>query len=306
MRVLSIQSAVTLGAVGNTIAAPVFASLGVLAARLDTIQLAAHPGHLAGIANNLSSGSFAGVALDADVMLAMVEAIDKLGGFATMDALISGYHGSAGQIDATARAIRCLRHQRPDAVVVIDPAVGDHDQLYVAPAVATAIRDRLLPMADLITPNRFELAWLSGMAVETPNQAAKAAGLLLQNLPDLRGIAVTGITGTGITSQASTESKETDRITDLWLGRDDIVHFSHQPALRYHRQGVSGGGDLFAALLLGLGLCRQQDWLAAFSEASRLAGIILQHADNQAAAGEGGHGDINLASLPQLLSEENC
>ena len=101
--------------------------------------------------------------------------LDELGAHAArLDAVLTGYFASAAQVEAAARLIVRVREARPDAHIVVDPVTGDEAGRYVPDAVAEAIHHHLVPRADMITPNRNELADLAGAA--TP-EAARALGL---------------------------------------------------------------------------------------------------------------------------------
>lgn len=101
--------------------------------------------------------------------------LDELGAHAArLDAVLTGYFASAAQVEAAARLIDRVREARPDAHIVVDPVTGDEAGRYVPDAVAEAIHHHLVPRADMITPNRNELADLAGAA--TP-EAARALGL---------------------------------------------------------------------------------------------------------------------------------
>lgn len=88
---------------------------------------------------------------------------------------MTGYFAEAGQVMAVASLIRTLRAANPDLVYLCDPVIGDSGGLYVSESVAAAIRDELLPLATIATPNRFELGWLSGMPIEDNAAIAAAA-----------------------------------------------------------------------------------------------------------------------------------
>jgi pyridoxine kinase len=90
-------------------------------------------------------------------------------------AVLSGYFGNAAQARSVARLVGALRENNPDLLYVCDPVMGDLGGLYVPEATAEAIRDHLIPLASLATPNRYELAWLSGAALEDNGAIMEAA-----------------------------------------------------------------------------------------------------------------------------------
>jgi pyridoxine kinase len=100
--------------------------------------------------------------------------------------LLAGYLGAADQAEPAARAIAAVRAARPDARVVLDPILGDTGPgLYVGAAVAAAVAEILLPRADVVTPNAFELGWLADRPVSDADQALAAARVLLARGPGL-------------------------------------------------------------------------------------------------------------------------
>jgi pyridoxine kinase len=148
-----------------------------------------------------------------------------------LDAVLTGYFATPGAVAAAAEAIRAIKGANPRVVVLVDPVLGDAGRLYVSQATAEAIRDRLLPLATIATPNLFELAWLAGAA---------AAGDLEDVAQAARRLGPPSVV---VTSAAETGSTLT---TLLVAGADQ-----HERAVP-RRVGVpNGAGDHFAGLLLG-------------------------------------------------------
>ena len=93
--------------------------------------------------------------------------------------VLSGYLGDAEQATAVASLVRAVQARNPDAIYVCDPVMGDMGGLYVPQQLAEALRDVLLPIADIATPNRYELEWIAGTKLEdmrTTMIAAMEAG----------------------------------------------------------------------------------------------------------------------------------
>lgn len=160
-RVLAISSQVVYGPVGLNCIVPALQSGGHEVLAIPTILLSNHPGH----------GKPEGRATAAAEMSAMITALKKLGAFENLDAIITGYFASAEQIEIVAAFIAKLKC----SIVLIDPVLGDHGKLYVGEAVAQAIRDKLLPLATIVTPNAFELSWLTGLPIGSSKEAVHAA-----------------------------------------------------------------------------------------------------------------------------------
>lgn len=163
-----ISSHVARGAVGNRAAVFALETLGLPVVAVPTVLLPWHPGH----------GAATRIVHDDEHFAAFMA--DLAGGpFAgEIDAVLSGYLGSERQAGITADAVTALRRSNPDLLYVCDPVIGDENGLYVPETVAEAIRDRLVPLADIATPSRFELAWLGGRALEDSAATIAAARAL--------------------------------------------------------------------------------------------------------------------------------
>ncbi len=221
--VLSIQSEVVFGHVGNSAARPVLSALGIETLGLPSVLLAHHPGH----------GPASGRATPAGELVAILDRLERLGVLGRVSAVLSGYLVDPAQIGVVIQAVERIKHLNPSAQFWCDPVLGDHPKgLYVAEAVAESLQQHLLPLADVLTPNVFEAAWLSGIDIQDPASAGEAAARL-----PAQSVIVTSV-------------RDKNRIGALWRhhGR---CHF----ATSDQRPGVPGGlGDTFAALLLGLSL----------------------------------------------------
>ncbi|WEX77384.1 pyridoxal kinase PdxY [Sinorhizobium numidicum] len=166
--VIVISSHVVRGAVGNRAAVFALETLGHRVWALPTVILPWHPGHGRSTRVTMPDADFQSV-------------IDDLAGArwtGEVGAVLSGYLGSSDQAEGVARLVTTLRERTPDLFYACDPVIGDANGLYVPAETAVAIRDRLLPLATLATPNRFELSWLAGAELET-NAAILDAALAL-------------------------------------------------------------------------------------------------------------------------------
>ena len=154
-QILSIQSSVTLGFVGNRVAAPVLTAMGHHPLAVDTIALAAHPGY---------GSRRGGVPANDDFteILGALSLFDALGG---IDFVITGYLGKAHQASPIKETLNNWRRQVSGGVYILDPVLGDSGNLYVKPQIAESLQAELLPLADIITPNRFELGFLAGYVI---------------------------------------------------------------------------------------------------------------------------------------------
>jgi pyridoxal kinase len=166
--VIVISSHVVRGSVGNRAAVFALETLGFPVWAMPTVVLPWHPGHGPSTRLTFPESDFD-------------KAIDDLiraPWLGEVKAVLTGYFGNAGQPRAVARLIRALKEKNPDLLYVCDPVMGDLGGLYIPQPTAEAIRDELIPLATIATPNRYELAWLFGAPLET-NAAIMDAAVAL-------------------------------------------------------------------------------------------------------------------------------
>ncbi|MEM9107087.1 MAG: pyridoxal kinase PdxY, partial [Pseudomonadota bacterium] len=160
-----ISSHVVRGSVGNRAAVFALETLGHPVWALPTVILPWHPGH--GPSNRM--------AFPHDRFSDIIDDLSGAPWLAEVGAIHSGYLGNAEQATDVARLVSALRETNPDALYLCDPVIGDVGGLYVPEATAVAMRDTLLPLASVITPNRHELEWLTGRTCEDNTQILEAA-----------------------------------------------------------------------------------------------------------------------------------
>lgn len=200
MRILAISSQVAYGPVGNSAAVPALQATGDEVIAIPTVILSNQPEH----------GKPAGLRMPAADLASILGTLDDMGVLEGCDAVFTGYFVSNDQIHGVARAIRRMKAAKPDLVVLVDPIIGDGSELYVPLPVADAIRDELLPLATIATPNRFELAWLSGSDVTNASDAITAA----RTLPVAEVLATSIPAGRGrLATLAITRDKVSEEIT---------------------------------------------------------------------------------------------
>ena len=166
--VLTISSHVVRGSVGNRGLVFALETLGFPVWSLPTVILPWHPGHSVATRIVPVAEQFADMAND----LASAPWIGEVG------AILTGYIGDVSQIEPIARLIEAVKDKNPGTLYLCDPVMGDGESLYVPEAVAEGIRDRLIPLADVATPNVFELGWLSGAGISEINATVEAAQTL--------------------------------------------------------------------------------------------------------------------------------
>lgn len=163
--VISVSSHVVRGAVGNRSSVFALEQLGFPVWSVPTVTLPWHPGH--GRATRIVPDDFG--------FAAMIDDLANSGHLAECGAILTGYFGSPGQVEPVARLVAALKEKKPQALYLCDPVIGDSGGLYVPEATALAIRGQLLPLADVITPNQFELEWLIGKPLPDNPSLAEAA-----------------------------------------------------------------------------------------------------------------------------------
>jgi pyridoxine kinase len=163
--ILSIQSQVVGARVGNSVAAFAMERLGVRALALPTTILGRRPDH----------GPPGGGPLPAATLKAMIDGIGADGMFGEIDAVLTGYLGAAEQVPVILDAIERIKAINPQAIFACDPVVGDDGRLFVSDAIADAVLNGLVPHADWLMPNAYELGQLTGRAIDGPDAARDAA-----------------------------------------------------------------------------------------------------------------------------------
>ncbi len=166
--ILVVTSQVVTGAIGGRGAVFALERLGFPVWFVPTVLLPWHPGHGAGTRIVAPTEEFS----------ALIDDLATSGALGRIGAVLTGYLGDAGQAPAISRLVDAVKAANPNAFHLCDPVIGDAGGLYVPETSAAAIRDHLLTRADIATPNRYELAWLTGLAVETEVEAIAAARML--------------------------------------------------------------------------------------------------------------------------------
>ena len=226
MNVLSIQSSVAFGHVGNAAALLPLQCLGHEVWPIDTVRFSNHPGH----------GRFRGRIAPPEEIAELIQGLEELGLLPQVDAVLSGYLGDPRTAELVARTVEAVKRANPAALYLCDPVMGDSGRLFVDPAIPELMRDRLVPRADIVTPNGFELGRLTGAAPTNQDEACRAARALVGRGPGL--VVLTGFAG------ADTPD---DSIDTLAVMRDRAWRVR---APRLDRR-FDGAGDCLVALLLG-------------------------------------------------------
>src|SRR3954453_18846394 len=156
--ILSIQSSVAYGHVGNSAATFPLMRMGVEVWPVLTVHFSNHTGY----------ERWRGPLLRADDVADVIRGIDERGVLARCDAVLSGYQGGADVGAVILDAVALVKSRNPDAIYCCDPVLGDVGRgIYVRTGIPELMRDRVVPAAQIITPNQFELELLTGRRTAT-------------------------------------------------------------------------------------------------------------------------------------------
>jgi pyridoxine kinase len=152
MKILSIQSAVAYGHVGNSAAVFPLQRIGVEVLPVYTVNFSNHTGY----------GAWRGPLIAPDQVADVITGIEERGVFPQIDVVLSGYQGGVGIGDVIVDAVARVKEANPSAIYACDPVMGNAKSgCFVAPEIPVLLRERVVPAADIITPNQFELGFLT-------------------------------------------------------------------------------------------------------------------------------------------------
>lgn len=234
-RVLSIQSHVVHGYVGNKAAVLPLQVLGLEVDSINSVQFSNHTGY----------PKFTGDRLGGDALWSLVEGLqsNQLLGYSH---ILTGYIGSASFLRTVLRAVRAIRDARPEAVYICDPVLGDRGKLYVPAELVEIYIDEVLPLANTLTPNHFEAELLTRTSIKTAADAFRACALL-----HARGVRTVVITSADLAADAPAAGSAT-----ITLLASQRAEGGGGACKRYKIEipalpgTYTGTGDLTAALLL--------------------------------------------------------
>jgi pyridoxine kinase len=163
--VIVVSSHVARGSVGNRAAVFALETLGYPVWAVPTVILPWHPGH----------GRATRIVPEPEQFAALMKDLEQAPWLGEVAGVLSGYLGDAEQAHAVASLVRAVRAKNPRATYICDPVMGDAGGLYVAEPLARALRDVLMPIADIATPNRYELEWMAGAKLDDMRSVIAAA-----------------------------------------------------------------------------------------------------------------------------------
>ncbi|MBD3845886.1 pyridoxal kinase PdxY [Bosea sp. SSUT16] len=250
MNILSIQSHVAYGHVGNASATFPMQRLGVDVWPIHTVQFSNHTGY----------GSWKGRVFDGGMVDEVMEGIAERGVLPNCDGVISGYMGSADIGHAILSAVERVKAVNPKALYCCDPVIGDVGRgVFVRPGIPEFMREQAVPAADIVTPNQFELELLTDIEVKTVADAHRAAEALRDAGPKV--VMVTSLV---------TEETPADSI-DMMAADAKGSWRVRTPKLDVN---INGAGDAIAALFFTHYLRDQSAASALSKAASSIYGLL--------------------------------
>jgi pyridoxine kinase len=251
MNVISIQSQVAFGHVGNSAAVFPLQMHGIDVIAVPTTLLSNRPGY----------PTIRGRVLEAQLVADLLQGIEERGAVAAAQMILSGYLGSPGIAALVADFVARAKGRNPSLRYALDPVLGDRDRgLFVKPEIPPLVRDRLCPLADIITPNHFEFEWLVGAKAATIDAVMTLAQPLIARGPS-----------TIVVTSAELADTAPGEIETLALEK------SRAWRVRTPRLPISpnGTGDLFAALFVAARL-NGADTPEALSHAASAIFAVLE------------------------------
>ncbi|QIG44541.1 pyridoxal kinase PdxY [Nocardioides anomalus] len=226
MQILSIQSSVAYGHVGNSAAVFPLQRLGHEVWPVNTVHFSNHTGY----------GAWRGPLLAPDDVREVIAGIAERGVLGECDAVLSGYQGDPAVGAVILDAVAQVKAANPEAVYCCDPVMGDVGRgMFVAPGIPEYMRDTVVPRADVLTPNHFELDFLAGRTTTTLDELLVAVDEVRDRGP--RDVLVTSVIHAGVG----------DRSLDVVAVSDAGAWVVTTPLLPISPNGC---GDMTAALYL--------------------------------------------------------
>jgi pyridoxine kinase len=255
MNILSIQSHVAYGHVGNSAAVFPLQRMGVEVWPIHTVQFSNHTGY----------GKWQGRVFDAALIRELVGGIEQRGVLGECDGVLSGYMGGADIGAAILDAVATVKRANPSAKYCCDPVIGDAGRgVYVREGIAEFMKAKAVPGADIVTPNQFELDYLSGRESKTLADA-------------LGAVAALHALGPGAVLVTSLHVENTPQDAIDMLGSDETGRFRlRTPRLQLV---VNGAGDAIAALFFAHYLRSGKIDVALSRAGSAIFGVLSKTAE---------------------------
>ena len=256
--ILSIQSHVATGYVGNRSAVFPLQRLGCEVSFINTVQFSNHTGY----------GSWTGEIFSAAHVQDLLNGLETNKTLASIDAVLSGYQGSPELSKVIVDNVTHIKQRYPRVIYCCDPVIGDVGRdVYVIPETAQYIKQHAVAIADILTPNQFELGYLTDRTLNNLDHVVDACQQLHAQGPSI--ILVTSLTCAGVADH------EIDMLVShqgqCWLTRTPRFEFAQAP---------SGSGDATAAIFLAKYL-ESHDVVAALEHTTAALHAIFSETHRQ-------------------------
>ncbi|MDR0568259.1 MAG: pyridoxal kinase PdxY [Spirochaetaceae bacterium] len=236
MAVLSIQSHVVYGYAGNTAAVFPLQRLGREVWAVNTVEFSNHTGY----------GVWRGQSLDPALAEDLVLGLEERDVLGDCEAVLSGYMGAPEAGKAVIRAVRKAKARNPNALYCCDPVMGDLGRgFYVKPGIPEFFKQDAIPLADIVTPNQFELEALTGMDASSLDAVRKAADAIHSKGPKI--ILITSFRN-GVSPMLKGNAPAGDFL-EMLASDGNRLYRTRTPELPFD-SGLAGSGDLTAAVFL--------------------------------------------------------
>lgn len=273
MTILSIQSHVSFGHVGNAAGVFILRRMGFDVWPVHTVLFSNHPGY----------GSFRGRPVEPELVAEIISGIEERGVFPRCQAIVGGYVGSAATGEVLLDSVACVKRANPDSIFFCDPVMGDWDKgLYVNDDIVRFYKQRGAPSADILKPNAFELEVLTEQTVSDPQSAIVAAKSLIGRW-GLRAVAVSSVPVPLSSQGGSNIACAVVTADQAWL--------VETPKLPVEQKGA---GDAFMALFVAYALRMKDDFPGAMSAAVSAIWSIMNNA--VIGVGEAEHQELQLVA----------
>lgn len=252
--VLSIQSHVVYGFAGNKSATFPMQLLGVDVWALNTVQFS----------NHTQYGKWTGMVIPQEQIREIVTGLDNIEKLQECDALLSGYLGSAEQVDQILFALEQIKLRNPNALYLCDPVMPHPKKIcVVANGVREALIEKAIPVADIMTPNLHELRQLTEFPVNTFDDVLKAVNALISK--GVKKVLVKHLGSAG-------KINDPDTFEIIMATTEGVWHLS-RPLYQFNFEPV-GVGDLIAGTFLANLLNGKSDVEAFEAMNNEVAGVM--------------------------------
>jgi pyridoxine kinase len=246
-KTLVIHSSVAYGYVGSNVTSFLLQINGIETITLPTVVYSNHLGH----------DIWGGGKIDNQLFENVIIGLEKFGVLAQVNCIVTGYIGTVEQIKCSEKLIKKIKRINPDATYICDPVLGDTQGLYVAENIPQAMQDLLVPIADILTPNAFEFALLTGTKIKQESIKATAEKVFDLSKQDVI------ITGCSLTQSA--------KLKTFYLNQSGLTQFTNEE-IDVHPAGT---GELFTTYLC-LQIHRKLPMIDAIKNATIIVERTLQ------------------------------